>query len=52
VNAFLTLAATQHTLTPDELEEHPRAEQILAAARSGKVPVRLVSSAYPNATML
>lgn len=44
VNAFLTLAATQHTLSREELNENPRADRILTAARSGKVPVHLVSS--------
>jgi hypothetical protein len=44
VNAFLTLAATRHILQPDELRYNPRADEIVSAARSGRVPVRLVSS--------
>jgi hypothetical protein len=44
VNAFLTLAATQHTLSVDELEENPRIKAVVDAAKSGKVPVKLVSS--------
>lgn len=44
VNAFLTLAATRHTLLPDDLRVNPRADKILTAARAGKVPVHLVSS--------
>lgn len=46
VNAFLTLAATRHKLPPEELGEKPK--EILAAAKSGKVPVYLVSSKYHN----
>ncbi|KZS87274.1 hypothetical protein SISNIDRAFT_419820 [Sistotremastrum niveocremeum HHB9708] len=42
VNAFLTLAATQHALTPEDLEENPRLSEILIAAKSGHVPVHLV----------
>ncbi|KAI0266126.1 hypothetical protein BC834DRAFT_824223 [Gloeopeniophorella convolvens] len=44
VNAFLTFAATQHTYTPEHLQDHPRVAQILEAARAGRVPVRLVSN--------
>lgn len=44
VNAFLTLAATRHTLLPEELRENPQVNEIVSAARSGHVPVRLVSS--------
>ncbi|THH04396.1 hypothetical protein EW145_g5555 [Phellinidium pouzarii] len=42
VNAFLTLAATQHTLSPEDLRANPRVEQIVNAAKAGKVPVRLI----------
>ncbi|KAG9313501.1 hypothetical protein JVU11DRAFT_5827 [Chiua virens] len=44
VNAFLTLAATRHTIPPDELRANSRADQIMSAARSGPVPVHLVSN--------
>ena len=44
VNAFLTLAATRHRITTDELREKPRVQEILNAAKEGKVPVYLVSS--------
>jgi len=44
VNAFLTLAATQHTLSPDELAENPLLKAVLDAAKAGKVPVKLVSN--------
>ncbi|KIP07259.1 hypothetical protein PHLGIDRAFT_127793 [Phlebiopsis gigantea 11061_1 CR5-6] len=44
VNAFLTLAATRHRWSPDELRERPRTEEIIAAAKAGRVPVRLVSN--------
>lgn len=44
VNAFLTLAATRHTLQPDELRYNPRADEIVSAARLGRVPVHLVSN--------
>ncbi|KAF9225923.1 hypothetical protein BS17DRAFT_777880 [Gyrodon lividus] len=44
VNAFLTLAATRHTIPPHELKANPRADQIMSAARSGRVPVHLVSN--------
>ncbi|OCB86585.1 hypothetical protein A7U60_g6262 [Sanghuangporus baumii] len=44
INAFLTLAALQHTKSPDELRENPRAEQIVKAAKAGKVTARLVSN--------
>ena len=44
VNAFLTLAATRHKITSDELREKPRVQEILNAAKEGKVPVYLVSS--------
>jgi len=43
VNAFLTLAATRHTL-PDGLLEKPLVDQIIAAAKAGRVPVHLVSN--------
>ncbi|KAI0717069.1 hypothetical protein C8Q76DRAFT_616418 [Earliella scabrosa] len=44
VNAFLTLAATRHRITTDELREKPRVQEILNAAKEGKVPVYLVSN--------
>ncbi|KAI0765772.1 hypothetical protein BC629DRAFT_1293340 [Irpex lacteus] len=44
VNAFLTLAATRHRWSPEELRGRPRTEEIIAAARAGRVPVRLVSN--------
>ncbi|KAG6332436.1 hypothetical protein ID866_6653 [Astraeus odoratus] len=44
VNAFLTLAATRHTIPPHEIKANPRADQIMSAARSGSVPVHLVSN--------
>ncbi|KAI0690806.1 hypothetical protein BC835DRAFT_1362981 [Cytidiella melzeri] len=44
VNAFLTLAATRHRWSPEELRGKPRTEEIIAAAKSGRVPVRLVSN--------
>lgn len=46
VNAFLTLAATRHKIRMEELREKPRVQEILDAAREGKVPVYLVSSEY------
>ena len=46
VNAFLTLAATRHKIRADELREKPRVQEILDAARDGKVPAYLVSSAW------
>jgi len=44
VNAFLTLAATRHTLLPDDIRENDRINQIISAAKAGRVPVRLVSN--------
>ncbi|KAF9004890.1 hypothetical protein BDZ89DRAFT_1237035 [Hymenopellis radicata] len=44
VNAFLTLAATRHTLTPEDLRENRRVDEIVTAARAGRVPVHLVSN--------
>ncbi|KAL1677959.1 hypothetical protein EV122DRAFT_290662 [Schizophyllum commune] len=44
VNAFLTIAATNHTYTPEELHASPRMEKVVNAARAGSVPVRLVSN--------
>ncbi|KAG5646382.1 hypothetical protein DXG03_003705 [Asterophora parasitica] len=44
VNAFLTLAATSHTLLPEDLLEKPRSSEIVSAARAGHVPVHLVSN--------
>jgi len=45
VNAFLTLAATRHTYLPDDLRGNARVDSIVAAAKAGRVPVHLVSSA-------
>jgi len=42
VNAFLTLAATRRTV--EDFPDDDRANEIIAAARAGRVPVRLVSS--------
>ena len=44
VNAFLTLAATRHKIRTEELREKPRVQEILNAAKEGKVPAYLVSS--------
>ncbi|KAF8155575.1 hypothetical protein B0H34DRAFT_713871 [Crassisporium funariophilum] len=44
VNAFLTLAATRHTFLPDDLRGNPRVNEIVAAAKAGRVPVHLVSN--------
>ncbi|KAL0959676.1 hypothetical protein HGRIS_011375 [Hohenbuehelia grisea] len=44
VNAFLTLAATRHTLQPEYLRQHSQVDSIVSAARAGHVPVRLVSN--------
>ncbi|KAG2105745.1 uncharacterized protein F5147DRAFT_579324 [Suillus discolor] len=44
VNAFLTLAATRHTISLAELRANSRADQIMSAAREGRVPVHLVSN--------
>ncbi|PIL23203.1 hypothetical protein GSI_14512 [Ganoderma sinense ZZ0214-1] len=44
VNAFLTLAATRHKIRTEELREKPRVQEILNAAKEGKVPAYLVSN--------
>ncbi|KAF8629818.1 hypothetical protein AX15_003263 [Amanita polypyramis BW_CC] len=44
LNAFLTLAATRHTLPPDDIRGHTRINQIISAAIAGRVPIRLVSN--------
>ncbi|KAF9528623.1 hypothetical protein CPB83DRAFT_853975 [Crepidotus variabilis] len=44
VNAFLTLAATRHTLPPEDLPGRSRVNEIIAAAKAGRVPVHLVSN--------
>lgn len=44
LNAFLTLAATRHTLLREDLLENPRVNAIVSAARAGRVPVHLVSN--------
>ncbi|KAK7047404.1 cell separation during budding [Paramarasmius palmivorus] len=44
VNAFLTLAATKHTFTPEDLRDKPRVQEIFLAAKAGHVPVYLVSN--------
>ncbi|KAJ3554529.1 hypothetical protein NP233_g12404 [Leucocoprinus birnbaumii] len=43
VNAFLTLAATRHTLSPDIIKSNERLDRIVEAAKAGRVDVRLVS---------
>ncbi|KAI3605274.1 cbs domain protein [Moniliophthora roreri] len=43
VNAFLTLAATKHTFTPEDLRDKPRVQDIFLAAKAGHVPVHLTS---------
>ena len=43
VNAFLTLAATRHTLSPEVIESNERLHRIVEAAKAGRVDVRLVS---------
>jgi len=50
VNAFLTLAATRHTLLPDDLRGKSRVNDIVSAAKAGRVPVHLVSSACRAST--
>lgn len=50
MNAFLTLAATSHTLSPDDLRFNPRVESIVSAAKAGRVPVQLVSGELDNGT--
>ncbi|KAJ6588749.1 hypothetical protein B0H19DRAFT_1100956 [Mycena capillaripes] len=44
VNAFLTLAATRHTLGRDDVVGNSRVDAIVSAARAGHVPIRLVSN--------
>ncbi|KAJ3788528.1 hypothetical protein GGU10DRAFT_346094 [Lentinula aff. detonsa] len=44
VNAFLTLAATKHTFSAEAVQEKPRVDDIFTAARSGHVPVSIVSN--------
>jgi len=44
VNAFLTLAATRHTFFKDDLRSNPKVNDILTAAKAGRVPVHLVSN--------
>ena len=46
VNAFLTLAATRHTFITDDLRSNPKVNDILTAAKAGRVPVHLVSSTF------
>ena len=46
VNAFLTLAATRHTFFTDDLRSNPKVNDIVTAAKAGRVPVHLVSSAF------
>ena len=46
MNAFLTLAATRHTFITDDLRSNPKVNDIVAAAKAGRVPVHLVSSAF------
>ncbi|KAK7685443.1 hypothetical protein QCA50_011306 [Cerrena zonata] len=42
VNAFLTLAATRHKWSTEELTENPKIDEIFSAAKAGRVPVHLV----------
>ncbi|KAJ3474340.1 hypothetical protein NLI96_g12512 [Meripilus lineatus] len=44
VNAFLTLAATRHRWSPEDLKERPRIEEIINAAIADRVSVYLVSN--------
>ncbi|PPQ65354.1 hypothetical protein CVT26_000069 [Gymnopilus dilepis] len=44
VNAFLTLAATRHTLQPEDFRGNSRVNDIVTAAKAGRVPVHLVSN--------
>jgi len=44
VNAFLTLAATRHTFFTDDLRSNGKVNEIVAAAKAGRVPVHLVSN--------
>lgn len=44
VNAFLTLAATRHTLAPEVIKANERLYRIVEAAKAGRVPVKLVCS--------
>ncbi|KZV64183.1 hypothetical protein PENSPDRAFT_656775 [Peniophora sp. CONT] len=44
VNAFLTSAATRHTYTPEYIAENPRVARVLEAAKTGRVPVGIVSN--------
>jgi CBS domain-containing protein len=44
VNAFLTLAATRHTSLVEDLPGQGRVNEIVAAAKAGRVPVHLVSN--------
>ncbi|KAF8815115.1 hypothetical protein BYT27DRAFT_7199617 [Phlegmacium glaucopus] len=44
VNAFLTLAATRHTFVADDLRSNSKVNDIVAAAKAGRVPVHLVSN--------
>ncbi|EJF56777.1 hypothetical protein DICSQDRAFT_140907 [Dichomitus squalens LYAD-421 SS1] len=44
VNAFLILAATRHKITSEELREKPRVQEILTAAKDGKVAAYLISN--------
>lgn len=44
MNAFLTLAATRHTLQSEDLRGNLRVNDIVTAAKAGRVPVHLVSS--------
>lgn len=46
VNAFLTLAATKHTFSPEQIQEKPHVDDIFTAARSGHVPISIVSSKF------
>lgn len=53
VNAFLTLAATRHTLSPEVIKSNERLHRIVEAAKAGRVDVRLVSGeAFPPTNLI
>ena len=52
VNAFLTLAATRHTFITDDLRSNAKVNDIVAAAKAGRVPVHLVSSAFKSSSFV
>jgi CBS domain-containing protein len=44
VNAFLTFAATRHILPVEQSRENQRFSEIISAARTGHIPVKIVSN--------